>query len=91
VALRISAVRRSDLQVVVAVDVAGSAAGHLAAIGYQRMRIREWKAERIVVELAVRPLRDRVTGRASRCCRRKARGNVVRHSAAKRRRAIPRG
>ena len=33
VALRISAVRRSDLQIVVIVDVAGSAAWHLAAIG----------------------------------------------------------
>jgi len=89
VALRISAVRRSDLQVVVIVDVAGSAAWHLAAIGYKRMRICERKAEGSVVELAVGPLRDRVTSRASRCRRRKSCANVVRHSAAERRRAVP--
>ncbi len=42
-----------------------------------------------MVELAVRPLRDRVTSRASRRGRRKSCANVVRHSAAKRRRAAP--
>lgn len=44
-----------------------------------------------MVKLAVRPLRNGVTSRAGRCCRREARGNVVRHSAAKRRGAIPSG
>ena len=89
VASRISAVIRLDRQIVIIVDVAGSAAGHLAAIGYKRMRICERKAERSVVKLAVRPLRDRVASRAGRRCRREARGNVVRHSAGKGRRAVP--
>ena len=42
-----------------------------------------------MVKLAVRPLGDRVTSRACGCRRRKPCANVVRHSAAERRRAIP--
>ena len=64
VALRIPAVCRRDRQTVVVVDMAGGAAWHLAAVGYQRVRIRQREAKRGVVKLAVGPLRDRVAGRA---------------------------
>lgn len=54
----IAAVRRSDLKIVVVVDVAGSAAGHLATIGDKRVGIGQRKAERGVIKLAVRPFGD---------------------------------
>ena len=58
VAAGIPAVRRSDIQAVVVVDMAGRAGRHLAAVGHQRMRIRQREAERSVVKRAVRPFRD---------------------------------
>ena len=90
VAARIPAVARHDIQAVVVVDVAGNASGHLAAVGHQRVRVRQRKAERRVVELAVGPPGDGVALRASRSRRREARFDVIRHIAAECGRAVPR-
>ncbi len=89
VASRIPAVGGGDIQAVVIVDVAGSASGHFAAVGHQRMRVRQREAESVVIELAVGPLCYGVASGASRGGRRKARGDVVGNRAAKRRRAVP--
>jgi hypothetical protein len=51
--------------------------------------IRQGEAKSVVIEFAVSPLRNGVARRASGSRGRKACGNVVRHSAAKRRRAVP--
>jgi hypothetical protein len=87
----VTAIRRRNRQIVVVVDVAGNAARHFAAVGDQCVRIRQWEAEGVVIELAVRPFRDRMARRASRGCRGKARGDVIRHASAKGGRAVPRG
>jgi hypothetical protein len=89
VAPRVSAVRRRNIQTVVAVDVAGGTAGHLASVGYQRVGIRQRKTESVVVELAVCPLRDGMARRASRSCRGKPGGDVIWHASAKGWRAVP--
>ena len=77
VASGIAAVCRRDGQVVIVVDVAGSAGWHFATVSHQRVRIRQWKAKRVVVELAVGPLRDGMASRAGGRRRREARGNVI--------------
>jgi hypothetical protein len=86
----ISAICGRNRQIVVVVDVAGNAAWHLAAVSDQRVRIRQREAERVVVERAVRPFRDRMAGRASGGRRGKARRDVVRNASAEGRRAVPR-
>ena len=91
VTLRISAICRPDRQTVVVVDMAGGAAWHLAAVGHQCVRICQREAKCSVVKLAVGPLCDRVAGRTGRSRRRETRSDVVRHTSAERRRAIPRG
>ena len=65
-ASRVPAIRRRDRQIVVVVDVAGCAGRYLAAIGYQRVRVRQREPKGIVVKLAVSPLRDGMARGASR-------------------------
>jgi len=86
----VAAIRRRDRQIVVVVNVAGNAAWHLPAIGNQRVRIRQREAKGVVIELAIRPFRDRMAGRTSGGRGGKARGDVIRNASAKGRRAVPR-
>ena len=90
VASPIAAVGRGYIQAVVVADVAGSAGRHLAAIGHQRVRVRQREPERGVIELAVGPLGDGVALGASSGRRGEARLDVIRHTAAERRRGVPR-
>jgi hypothetical protein len=64
VTLRISTIRRRDGKAVVVVDVARRAGWHLPTVGHQRVRIRQRETECAMVEFAVRPFCDWVTGRA---------------------------
>jgi len=89
-ASRIPAVVRHDTQAVVTIDVAGFAGRHLAAVGHQGVRVRQREPERVVVELAVGPLRDGVALGASHGRGGKPRLDVIRHRAAERRRTVPR-
>lgn len=86
----IPAVRRQGRQAVIVVDVAGSTGRHFAAVSHEGVRVRQREPERGVVELAVGPLCDGVALGASRGRRRETRLDVIRHRAAKRRRAVPR-
>jgi hypothetical protein len=63
-ALRVSTVSRRNRKAVVVVDVTRRAGRHLPPAGYERVRIRQRKSERVVIELAVSPLGDRMAGRA---------------------------
>ena len=90
VASRIAAVSRRDIQAVVVADVAGSARRYLAAVGHQRVRVRQREPKRVVVELPVGPPRDGMAGRASGRRRRETRLDVIRYAPAKGRRALPR-
>ena len=83
VASGVSAVRWGNLQRVVAIDMA-LAALHGGVFVCQR------EARRAVVELSIRPCRNRVAGRAGSRGAGKAGRDVVRHISAERRRALPR-
>ena len=87
VAARISAVRRQGRQAVVVVDVARSAGRHLAAVGHQRVRVRQRKARGRVVKGRIRPQNRVMAGRALRG--REARRDVIWYGAAQRLRAQP--
>ena len=89
VASRIAAIGRSYIQAVVVADVAGSAGRYLAAVGHQRVRVRQREPKCVVVEPPVGPLRDGMAGRASGRRRRETRLDVIRHVPAKGRRALP--
>jgi len=89
VASGISAIRRRNLQVVVVVDMAGGASGHLTSVGHQRVRICQREAKGIVIELTVRPFRDGMARRAGRRCGGKAGRDMIRHVSPKAWRAIP--
>ena len=71
VALRISAIHRLNLQVVVVVDVAGGAGWYLAR-RHQLVRIRQRKACSAVIEIRSQPRNRIVASRAG--CNRKHRG-----------------
>ena len=90
VASRIAAVGRRYIQAVVVADVAGSAGRYLAAVGHQRVSVRQREPKRVVVELPVGPLRDGMAGRASGRRRRETSLDMIRHVPAKGRRALPR-
>ena len=90
VASGIPTVRWGDLEIVVVVDVARGASRHLAAIGHQRMRIRQRESNGVVVKSAVHPLRDGMAGRASRSRRWETRREVIGHVPSKGRSALPR-
>ncbi len=83
VALGVSAVRRSNVQRIVAVDMA------LATL-HRRVLVRQREARRTVIEFSVGPRRDRVTSRASARRRWETRCNVIRHVAAESCRTLPR-
>lgn len=84
VALRISTIGRSNLQRVVAIDVA------LAAL-HRCVFIRQRETRGAVIELAISPGRDRMAGSAGGSCRRKAASDVIRNIAAKCSCALPGG
>ena len=86
----IPAVRQQGRQAVIVVDVAGSAGRHLAAVGHQGVRVCQREPEGGVIELAVGPLGDGVALGASSGRRGEARLDVIRHTAAERRRGVPR-
>jgi hypothetical protein len=69
--------------------VAGRAGWHLPTVGHQRVRIRQRETERAMVEFAVRPFCDWVTGRAGGRRGRKPGGNVVGDTSAEGRRTVP--
>ncbi len=75
VAAGIAAVRRSRLQIVIVVDVAGST-GHVG------VAVRQQEARSAVIEFAVGPSGNGVAAGASRGCRREAGGDVIRDIAA---------
>lgn len=81
-ASRIPAIRWLNRQVVIPIDVAQCAL-HI------RVAIRQQKSGRAVIEYAVRPRRDGVAGRASRCSRWEPGRHVIRYVAADRLRLVP--
>ena len=88
-AVSISAAGRREASGVVIADVASGAGRHLAAVGHEGVRVRQCEPESGVVELAVDPLGDGVALGASSGRRGEARFDVIRHTAAERRRAAP--
>jgi len=86
VAAGVAAVRRRNLQVVVIVDVALSASGHLAGRCHL-VRVGEWKTGRAVVEGSAGPTRGVVASRALRDG--ESRCDVIRHAAAECLRTVP--
>jgi len=53
-ALRVSAVGRADLQIVVVIDMTVAASIHFARRS-QLMRIGQWKTRRVVIEIRIQP------------------------------------
>jgi len=78
----VAAIRRLNVQAVVAVDMAQRALHVGVPVGQQKSR-------RAMVEFPVRPLGDRMAGGARRRRRRETRRNMIRHTPANRLRAIP--
>ena len=83
VALRISAIRRRNLQCVIIVDVAGRTS-HI------RMPIGQQESRRTVIEFPVRPFRNRMARCAGGSTARKSRRDVIRHAIADVCRTLPR-